>query len=360
MKRKFRKSMLPTLCLLAIASRAFAEPAAPDSTMSFIASPAVAVNGYPSYPHIVQVRNSDVTNVILHQPAACGERLADASYKLEGKFLLLRYSAPYKGLSNRECVSTGMFVFHGLPPGDIQVIALPDALPVAPAAALNETSNLQMGFLAAPAIAVTGYAAYPDVVRVRNGDTANVIVHQPTACGERLRDATFELEGDFLLLRYSAPYGVDGNSGCVSTSMYTFRGLPARDIQVVALPEPVPVAAASAVPSETSALRMGFLASPAIAVPGYAAYPDVLQVRNGDTANVIVHQPAACGERLRDATFELEDNWLLLRYSAPYKGDWNSECVSTGMFVFHGLPTGNIQIVAVPEPVSTASMAARN
>ena len=34
MKRKFRKSMLPTLCLLAIASRAFAEPAAPaDGTV---------------------------------------------------------------------------------------------------------------------------------------------------------------------------------------------------------------------------------------------------------------------------------------------------------------------------------------
>jgi len=359
MKRIFNKSGLPALCLIAMGIPALAATAdTSNSTMNFLASPAIAVNGYASYPHVVQVRNNDTTNVIVHQPAACGERLADAGYELEGKFLLLRYSAPYKGAWNSECVSTGMFVFRGLPPGDIQVVVLPEPSPVAAAPIPDETSALQMGFLASPAIAVAGYAAYPHVVQVRNSNMANVIVHQPAACGERLRDATFELEGDFLLLRYSAPYGVNWNSGCVSTGMYTFRGLPNRDIQVLALPEPLSMAAAL-VPNETSALRMGFLASPAIAVAGYAAYPDIVQVRNGDTANVIVHQPAACGERLRDAAFELKDNWLLLRYSAPYSGNWNGECVSTGMFVFHGLPTGNIQIVALPEPVSTATVVAR-
>ena len=44
------------------------------STMKFLASPAIAVKGYASYPRVVQVRNSDTTNVIVHQPAACGER----------------------------------------------------------------------------------------------------------------------------------------------------------------------------------------------------------------------------------------------------------------------------------------------
>ena len=376
MKRIFSKSTLPALCWLAVAAPALAgphaalfgsEPAAAAvpadasaSTMNFLASPAVAVNGYGSYPHVVQVRNSDTTNVIVHQPAACGERLRDASFEVEGKWLLVRYAAPYKGDWNSECVSTGMFVFRGLPPGEIQVVALPEPLPLAEAAVPNETSDLRMGFLASPAIVVVPgrYASYPHVVQVQSNDVTNVIVHQPVACGERLRDASFELEGDWLLLRYAAPYEGNWESGCISTGMYTFRGLPGRNIQVVALPEPVPVVA-SAPAAVGPALRMGFLASPAIPVSGYAAYPDVVQVRNGDTANVIVHQPAACGERLRDAAFELQGNWLLLRYSAPYASKSNSDCVSTGMFVFRGLPAGKIQVVTLPEPVSMPPMVAR-
>ncbi len=361
MKRILSKSTLPALCLFAIAGPALATPAeAPSSSMNFLASPAIAVTGYASYPHVVHVRNIDTTNVIVHQPVACGERLTDASFELEGKFLLLRYSAPYKGSWNSECVSTGMFIFHGLPSGDIQIVALPEPLAVATVAAAGDTNDLRMGFLASPAIAVAPgrYASYPHVVQVRTGDVTNVIVHQPVACGERLSDATFELAGDWLLLRYSAPYSGNWESGCISTGMYAFGGLPARDIQVVALPEPVAVAFASA-PAEAHELRMGFLASPAIAVSGYASYPDVVQVHNGDTVNVIVHQPCACGERLRDATFELEGNWLLLRFSTPYKGTWNSECVSTGMFVFRGVPPTDIQVVALPEPVPAASTLAQ-
>jgi len=361
MKRIFSNSTFPTLCLFAIAGTALAAPVpARASTMDFLASPAIAVSGYASYPHVVQVHNSDVTNVIVHQPVACGERLTDASYELEGKFLLLRYSAPYKGAWNSECVSTGMFVFHGLPPGDLQVVALPEPTAAVAVAAPAAGEDLQMGFLASPAIALTPgrYASYPHVVQVRTGDVTNVIVHQPVACGERLSDATFELAGDWLLLRYSVPYSGNWESGCISTGMYAFRGLPPRDIQVVALPEPVAVAYASAPPAAHD-LRMGFLASPAIAVSGYASYPDVVQVHNGETENVIVHQPCACGERLRDATFELEGNWLLLRYSAPYKGTTNSECVSTGMFVFRGVPPTEIQVVALPEPVPAAAVVAQ-
>ena len=377
MKHIFSKSTLPALCWLTVAAPALAGPhaapfgsepstaAAPidasASTMNFLSSPAIAVNGYAFYPHVVQVRNSDTTNVIVHQPAACGERLRDASFEVEGNWLLLRYAAPYKGAWTSDCISTGMFVFRGLPPGAVQVVALPEPVPVGEAAVSNETSSLRMGFLASPAIApVPGrYASYPHVVQVQSSDVTNIIVHQPVACGERLRDASFELEGDWLLLRYAAPYAGNWESECVSTGMYTFRGLPGRNIQVVALPEPVPVVTSASVPVGPPALRMGFLASPAIPVPGYPAFPDVVQVRNGDTANVIVHQPAACGERLRDAAFELQDNWLLLRYSAPYASNSKNDCVSTGMFVFRGLPAGNIQVVAQPEAVSIPPMVAR-
>jgi len=359
MKRLFEKSTLPALCLTAVAVPALAGAAdTPNSTMNFLASPAIAASGYASYPHVVQVRNSDVTNVIVHQPAACGERLTDAAYELEGKWLLLRYSAPYKSAWNSECVSTGMFVFHGLP-ADVQVVALPEPAAVAPVATAPEKNGLGMGFLATPAIALPRqYASYPHVVQVRNNDVTNVIVHQPVACGERLRDATFELEGGWLLLRYSAPYAGSWDSNCVSTGMYTFHGLPAADIQLVALPEPVPVVALAA-PAEEHSLHMGFLATPAIAVPGYPIYPDVIQVHNGDMENVIVHEPCACGERITDARFELEGNWLLVRYSVPYKGSWNSECVSTGMFVFRGVTSEEIQVVTLPEPSPVPTMVAR-
>ncbi|HYA65558.1 MAG TPA: hypothetical protein VEE84_02660, partial [Burkholderiaceae bacterium] len=106
-------------------------------------------------------------------------------------------------------------------------------------------------------------------------------------------------------------------------------------------------ATAISVPTGAPAWTMTFLASPAIAVPGYGEYPHVVHVRSGDITNVIVHQPVACGERLRDASFEFEGKWLLLRYSAPYEGAWYSPCISTGMFVFHGLPAGDIQVVAL-------------
>ena len=322
---------------------------APAWTMTFLASPAIAIPGYGEYPHVVYVRSGDTMNVIVHQPVACGERLRDGSFEVESKWLLLRYSAPYEGAWNGPCISTGMFVFHGLPSGDIQVVALPEPLPIAAASAPSEASS--MGFLASPAIAVPAYPSYPHVVRVRSGDVTNVIVHQPVACGERLRDASFEREGEFLLLRYSAPYEGAWNSPCVSTGMFTFHGLPSSDIQFVALPDPVPVEAV-AINADAHPLRLGFLASPAIAVSGYAVYPDVVAVHNGDTENVIVHQPCACGERLRDASFEREGEFLLLRYSAPYEGAWNSPCVSTGMFVIRGLSPGEeVRVVALPEPL---------
>jgi len=367
MNQILTRSALPALCLFAIAAPTLGASSAtptdsaslpasvaamsgnePGWTMSFLATPAIAVSGYAEYPHVVQVRNKDVTNVIVHQPVACGERLRDASFELEGKWLLLRYSAPYEGTWNSSCISTGMFVFRGLPAEDIQIVALPEPLPIAAASApLNASS---MGFLASPAVAVPGYPTYPHVVQVRSGEVTNVIVHQPVACGERLRDAAFEREGDFLLLRYSAPYESTWDSPCISTGMFTLRGLPANDIQLVALPEPVPVE-----PSKASAdvhrLRLGFLATPAIAVSGYATYPDIVQVRNGDTLNVIVHQPVACGERLTDSTFEREGDYLLLRYSTPYSGSSDSACISTGMFVVRGLaPSDEVQVVALPEP----------
>ena len=89
MKRIFGNSTLPALCLIAIGGTTLAPPApAHATTMDFQASPAIAVSGYASYPHVVQVHNNDVTNVIVHQPVACGERLTGASYEIEGKFLL--------------------------------------------------------------------------------------------------------------------------------------------------------------------------------------------------------------------------------------------------------------------------------
>ena len=367
MNRTLSKLGLPVLCLLAMApptlgasSSALTESVSlptsvvampgdePRWTMSFLATPAIAIPGYAEYPHVVQVRSKDVTNVIVHQPVACGERLRDASFELEGKWLLLRYSAPYEGTWNSPCVSTGMFVFRGLPAGDIQIVALPEPLPISAASAPPDSSS--MGFLASPAVAVPGYPTYPHVVQVRSSDVTNVIVHQPVACGERLRDASFEREGDFLLLRYSAPYEGTWDSPCISTGMYTFRGLPAGDIQLVALPEPVR-AEALKVAADAHPLRMGFLATPAVAVSGYATYPDIVQVHNGDTLNVIVHQPVACGERLTDASFERESEYLLLRYSTPYSGGLDSPCISTGMFVLRGLASGEeVQVVALPEP----------
>jgi hypothetical protein len=64
--------------------------------------------------------------LILREPAPCGERPTAPAFGIEGQRLTLHYrvSAPNAATT---CRSTVMVRFHGLPAGELEVVALSDA-----------------------------------------------------------------------------------------------------------------------------------------------------------------------------------------------------------------------------------------
>jgi len=110
-------------------------------------------------------------------------------------------------------------------------------------------------------------------------------------------------------------------------------------------------AACAAPPAQPA---MTFLAAPAIPLHTGTA-PSVVHSRHGDRMVVVVRAPAACGQRLSRPGVLLEHGTVRLSYRAPEDGERN--CIATAVFALHGLPSGEIEVVAAAEPPPTVGVA---
>ena len=98
----------------------------------------------------------------------------------------------------------------------------------------SESAQPSMEFKAAPAVAANGRPG-SDVRQYRRADTMTIVLQIPTACGLVPVHPSFKLAHDVLQLHYSVPaLETDaGATSCLSTAVFTLKGLPRRPLRIV-------------------------------------------------------------------------------------------------------------------------------
>jgi hypothetical protein len=308
---------------------------------------------------LVQSRTGDRMVVVVKQPAACGARLTDPHFALNDSVLRVGFRVPAAASSAPVCVATGIFTMKDLPSGSLSVLASADDA-IASTMRASPTPTLAMKFLGAESRPLAEGGAQTSVRQIRHGDQIVAVVTAPARCGTRLADPTAELEQSNLVLRYRVAVADGQQRPCAATAVFSVKGLPSRALVALAQPAPsagsVEIAASAAAPVQ-SAPRMSFVAAPAIPVSGFGSERHVVQVRNGDTMNVVIHEPAACGDRPERASFKLERGRLWLRYGMRAAQTSATSCVATAMVAFRGLPADDIEVVATSDSAPDGTLA---
>lgn len=346
-----------SVILAALVSTGAAMAATSGPSMQFLAAPAKQEQGALT-PTRVQSRLGDRMVVVVKEPAACGQRLTDPHYVLSDGVLRLGFRLPAADAQAQACIATAIFTLKGLPPEPVLVQTEAGAAMVAQARP-DPASTLPVKFLAGAARPVDGIAQ-SEVRQVRSGDQLIAVVTQPAACGTRLLDPSVRLDESKLALRYRVTEAASQAKSCAATAVFSVKGLPERELTTVAEATRRRASAAlemAAAPAATAGPRMSFVGIPAISQSTAGPQRDVVQARNGDAMNVIVHEPAACGERLQRASFSLEGRQLFVHYQVPVDQASASGCVATAMILFRGLPSEDIQVVAISDPAPVANLA---
>lgn len=344
-------------------SAAWSAPQSPS--MHFLALAATQAPGSIS-SQLMQSRHRDRMVVVVKEPAACGQRLSAPSFAVDEGVLHLGYRRPAAS-AQQSCVATGIFTLKGLPQRPLTVAA--DAVHAGfgtladnrgPSAGEADAQRSQAGprlamkFIGGQAKRVTG-TVQRSVRQMRKGDQMVAVVTQPVACGTRLIEPSVALDEHALALRYGMTESA-GGAMCAATGVFSVKGLPAGKWVAVAQGHAVSVARTSQ-PSrpESNGPRMSFIGTPALmqAAGGRGS----VQVRNGDALNLVLHEPAPCGERLQAAAFKLEGRRLSVHYQVPGTQASEAKCIATAMIVFRGLPAQDIRVVAVSDTVPAQRLA---
>ena len=227
----------------------------------------------------------------------------------------------------------------------------------------------EMKFLAVPATD-PGAGANLAAGQARTDDRMVVVLREPAACGARPSNPRFALEGSALRLGFDIERPADGAAGCVAKAIFTLTRLPAISLQVRAdvherkeLPARVQ-ASLPAIPATWNApeggARMQFLASPAVPVSGTMNRRDFVQFRDGEVLQVVLHEPAPCGERPASPSFQVAGDRLFVGYRVAQPAGSGGNCLATAMFTFHGLPEGDFRVVPLLESGAPVSIATRD
>ncbi len=352
------KKILFSTLTLAAAGAACAQS---GPSMKFLAAPAVAVAA--AQPALLRLHQGIHTTVVLKDAAPCGERASAPSYTVEGNSLKVQYQLAADTSAAHACVATTVFSFVNLPQREFQVAAqvtrtgarvlasaAPAGVPV-PAPSLR--------FVSTPAVAAL-VPAQRLVLQSRNGGRMTVVVKEPAACGARPVEPSLSLGADSLRLRFElASTGVTpAAASCVATATFAVRNLPDRALRV----EVADVATRRLAPVVANPVSMNFLAVPAMATVGLSPR-DVFSARLGDRLTVVVREPAACGERAGEPSFELAGGRLAVHYALADEpaGD-AAPCTAVMAFTFRGLSQPGLAVVArgTRTPLSTPVMLADN
>jgi len=346
-----------SVILAALISTGAAMAATSGPSMQFLAAPARQEQGALT-PTRAQSRVGDRMVVVVKEPAACGQRLTDPHYVLNDGVLHLGFQVPAADAQAQTCIATAIFTLKGLPPEPVLVQTEAGAAMTA-WAQTDTASPLPVKFLAGAARPVNGIAQ-AEVRQVRTATQLIAVVTQPAACGTRLSDPSVTLDESKLSLRYRVTEAASQAKSCAATAVFSVKGLPQRELTTVAEATLRRGSAGPAMATQAAAApgpKMSFVGVPAISQSTPVPQRDVVQARNGDAMNVIVHEPAACGERLQRASFSLEGRQLFVHYQVPVDQASTSGCVATAMILFRGLPSDDIQVVAVSDPAPVANLA---
>jgi hypothetical protein len=223
--------------------------------------------------------------------------------------------------------------------------------------ALAEQPVPSMNFLSIPSVEqVTPAGA--QLLQFRSADRTVVIFKQPSDCGARLADPTFEVKPGALHIGYSLPSGTAASSSarCEATGIFTFKNLPQDNLQIVA-----DIQTTAAVPQPelaTASPTMAFLSVPA-SPESSAGPPKVLQFRHQGEIVVIAKQWAQCGQRPTDPSINLGGGTLHVSYGIA-GGESTSagqECVAGGIFTVKGLPDEAVTVAADTHRVAALARA---
>jgi hypothetical protein len=344
------KRISPLILTLGATGAALASPVAHAAdavpTMNFLAAPAVPLIGEPQ-PPIEHSRRADRMVVVVHEVAACGERLSSPRLALVGKELRLDYESPAPAPGT--CVATGVFTIGNLPAEPLVVVAQARSVPLRAPAQANR-SETRLTFISAPANHVQGKDRFT-LRQAQHGARMVAVISEPAACGSRLQDASAVAapDGPNLALRYRVVPPAAGED-CTALGVFAVDGLPRPGMLAQAQSEPIfAPAAAATVRTGAPAPTMGFLAAPATPIAesaDAAAGRTVMSVRRGDILQVIVREPAPCGARAASASFAIDERRLTIRYGLQKAVAYETPCMAIAMGTFHGLPAGDFKLEA--------------
>ncbi len=322
-----------TVCI----GTAFASPGA--ETMKFLSVPAVA-SVRSAQPEVQQVRSQNVMTVVFRQAAPCGQRPSDPWFERSGDTLHLGYRVAAPAADSRQpaCVATGIFTIKGLPEQPYHVLA--QSRDIAPqTTAQADAVKPSMRFMAAPAVRVAHVEA-PTLLRQWSDGQLVVVARQPARCGLRASAPTYTLDGATLRVGFDVPAPpADLASGpCTATAIFTFRGLPARELRVLADARPVADVPPLAARDETPAMK--FTSVPAIYEEGVGR-AEQLQYRRGSDLVVILKRPSACGSRPTEPWMAMSADTVRVGYRATPRAGASDPgtCVATGIFTIQGVPS---------------------
>jgi hypothetical protein len=194
------------------------------------------------------------------------------------------------------------------------------------------------------------------LLQFRSADQILVIFKQPSDCGARLADPTFEVKPGELRIGYSLPTSTAASSSdrCEATGIFTFKDLPQENLQIVAEVRSTPAVS----PSPATGPTMAFLSVPA-APESSVGPPAVLQFRHQGEMVVIARQWAPCGQRPTDPSLDLRSGTLHVSYGLT-GGESTSTgqgCVAAGIFTVKGLPDETLAVAADTHPIPAIAQA---
>jgi hypothetical protein len=222
--------------VVAQAQVAPALPALPDAdhesaSMTLLATPATPVAGASKHATI-HVRNHDEMVVTVKDPAPCGSRATNSTFRIAGNELQVHYTLEdVSTKASGNCEATAVFHFRNLPHRALQLIATADVVPEPLAKAVEEADPLRMHFLAAPAQVASEPGSV--VASIRQEDGMTIVLKDDTVCGERAREPSAQIENGVLHLTYSVA-APTGQQICQSTAVFTVHNLPSGEIKILA------------------------------------------------------------------------------------------------------------------------------
>jgi len=322
----------------------------PAVSMHFLAAPAIPVQG-TARGALAHVRTGDRMVVVVKEAAACGQRLGQPQAALANGVLRVGFSVP-QTTDKANCLATGIFTLHGLPREPIMVTAQMQA-PATAASDLVAGNRIAAEIQTRTAGPVAG-RVQRGVHQVRKDDQLIAEVTEPAACGTQLLNPWVSREASRLDLHYDLTRASGGAPACAATAAFVMKNLPAIALTAQA---PIATGASKGEGGAAAATTMGFLAAPAQAQADRKAERSLAQVHNGDTLTVVVHEPAPCGERAQNPSYQLLGQELTVRYQLPQAKTPGAACIATAVLTFHGLPASDIHVVAAVEPAPSVPAA---